>query len=65
MGRTGSGKSSLLLALLRVIEPSQGKIYIDGVDISELDLNELRQHMAVIPQVMSSNFTIQCNNLKI
>ena len=54
MGRTGSGKSSLLLALLRVIEPSQGKIYIDGVDISELDLNELRQNIGVIPQVKSS-----------
>ena len=51
VGRTGSGKSSLILAILRVIESCEGKILIDGIDISSIDLDELRQNIATIPQV--------------
>lgn len=50
VGRTGAGKSSLTLALFRVIEAAQGSIWIDGVDIATLGLHELRQAMAIIPQ---------------
>ena len=51
VGRTGSGKSSLILAILRVIGSCEGKIFIDGIDISSIDLDELRQNIATIPQV--------------
>jgi len=50
VGRTGSGKSTLFLSLLRIIEPSQGAIFIDGVDISQLGLDDLRRAITIIPQ---------------
>lgn len=49
-GRTGAGKSSLTLALFRIIEASQGAITIDGQDISLLGLHTLRSRLTIIPQ---------------
>lgn len=42
VGRTGSGKSSLFLVLFRLLEPSVGRVLLDGVDTSQLELAELR-----------------------
>jgi len=49
-GRTGAGKSSLLLALFRIIEPVSGSIYIDSVDITKIGLHNLRSVLAIVPQ---------------
>lgn len=50
VGRTGAGKSSLTLALFRIIEAAEGKIIIDGQDIAELGLHTLRSRLTIITQ---------------
>jgi len=49
-GRTGSGKSTLALSFFRFIEAEAGRIVIDGLDISKLDLACLRSRLTIIPQ---------------
>ena len=49
-GLSGSGKSSLLVALFRIIEPRGGKVVIDGLDVSTIGLEELRSKLGIIPQ---------------
>ncbi|KAJ1345225.1 hypothetical protein BSLG_000739 [Batrachochytrium salamandrivorans] len=50
VGRTGSGKSTLMAALFRIMETSGGSIEIDGIDIATLGLCALRSNLQIIPQ---------------
>ncbi|ORY50917.1 P-loop containing nucleoside triphosphate hydrolase protein [Rhizoclosmatium globosum] len=62
VGRTGSGKSSMMDTLFRIVEPRSGAILIDGQDISQLGLSKLRESIEMIPQVaILFSGTIQSN----
>lgn len=50
VGHTGSGKSSIMNLLFRFYDPSMGKIYIDGVDITSVPRQTIREHMGIVLQ---------------
>jgi ATP-binding cassette, subfamily B, multidrug efflux pump len=50
VGPTGCGKTLLVSLLARVLDPTSGRILLDGVDIRDLDLEELRKSIAYVPQ---------------
>ncbi|XP_040891867.1 multidrug resistance-associated protein 1 isoform X3 [Toxotes jaculatrix] len=50
VGRTGAGKSSLALGIFRILEAAKGKIFIDGVNIEDIGLHDLRSRITIIPQ---------------
>ncbi|NXP47639.1 MRP6 protein, partial [Heliornis fulica] len=49
-GRTGAGKSTLAAGLLRLVEAAEGAILMDGQDIAQLGLHDLRSNITVVPQ---------------
>uniref|UniRef100_A0A665U0M1 ABC-type glutathione-S-conjugate transporter n=1 Tax=Echeneis naucrates TaxID=173247 RepID=A0A665U0M1_ECHNA len=50
VGRTGAGKSSLALGIFRILEAAKGRIFIDGVNIEDIGLHDLRSRITIIPQ---------------
>ena len=50
VGRTGAGKSTIILSLLRMIEPSEGGIMIDNRSITDIPLKQLRNSLTLISQ---------------
>lgn len=62
IGPNGAGKSTLAHLLMRLHEPSEGSIFIDGVDISTVSLHSLRSQIGVVPQhVLLFNATVREN----
>ncbi|SCV71041.1 BQ2448_3803 [Microbotryum intermedium] len=50
VGATGSGKSTITLAMFRFMEAWKGRIVVDGIDIAKVGLKDLRQRLTIIPQ---------------
>merc|ERR1719277_1445107 len=50
VGTTGCGKSSLLLVLLRILEPRAGRVLLNGVDTRDVGLATLRRALGLVPQ---------------
>ena len=50
IGRIGSGKSTIAKLILKLYEPTSGKIMIDGIDLSQIDPADLRRFVAYVPQ---------------
>ncbi|KAK0184808.1 hypothetical protein F5146DRAFT_1073739 [Armillaria mellea] len=50
LGRTGSGKSTLAMSILRFVDPTEGRILIDGIDTSTIGIHDLRSRLTFIPQ---------------
>lgn len=50
VGRTGSGKSSLVGLMNRLMDPAEGRVLLDGVDLRQWDLNALRASIGTVPQ---------------
>ena len=65
VGPTGAGKTTALSLLYRAYDPSEGRITIDGIDIREVSLNSLRQHIAVVFQDPGLFYRSIADNLRI
>jgi glucan exporter ATP-binding protein len=65
VGATGAGKTTALNLLYRVHEPTSGRITVDGIDIRSVDLNSLRQHIAVVFQDAGLLYRSVADNMRI
>ncbi|MBX2959523.1 MAG: ABC transporter ATP-binding protein [Flavobacteriales bacterium] len=70
VGATGAGKSSIINLIGRYYEINKGDIYIDGINIKDIELNELRKHISVVLQdvflfsdTVYNNITLYSNNI--
>jgi len=70
VGATGAGKSSIINLIGRYYEINKGDIYIDGINIKDIELNELRKHISVVLQdvflfsdTVHNNITLYSNNI--
>lgn len=50
VGQTGAGKSSIVNLILRFYDPQQGKVMMNGVDLRNLDFQEFRKNLSIVPQ---------------
>ncbi|KAJ3095463.1 hypothetical protein HDU97_006905 [Phlyctochytrium planicorne] len=50
VGRTGSGKTTLGMAVLRLVEPSMGRLSLDSIDVGEIGIEDIRRRICVVPQ---------------
>ncbi|KAM9597584.1 ATP-binding cassette sub-family C member 3 [Trichechus inunguis] len=50
VGRTGAGKSSMTLCLFRILEAAEGEIRVDGLNVADIGLHDLRSQLTIIPQ---------------
>lgn len=64
IGRTGSGKSTIAQLLIRMYDPQKGHILLDGTDIRQLDLQNLRSQVSVVPQDIFLFSDTVANNLR-
>jgi ABC-type multidrug transport system fused ATPase/permease subunit len=58
LGRTGSGKSTLALSFFRFVEATEGRILVDGLDIAQVGLTDLRSKLTIIPRQHSVHLDI-------
>ena len=65
VGATGAGKTTALNLLYRVHEPTGGRITIDGIDIRSVDLNSLREHIAVVFQDAGLLYRSVADNMRV
>lgn len=64
IGRTGSGKSTILHLLMRNIEPDEGQILIDGIDLREINLDAFRKETGIVPQEVFLFSDTIANNIR-
>lgn len=50
VGHTGAGKSSIVNLILRFYDPQEGKVSMNGIDLRDLDFNEFREKLSLVPQ---------------
>ena len=63
VGRNGSGKTTFLKLLCRLYDPTEGRITVDGIDLREFDLDQIRRHIAILPQDYGTFFRSARDNI--